>query len=155
MSNNINIEQTIEEVDINESSTVEDVDIVVNQTIEDVTITVNESDSSVDVNIVETVEPITISVEETVQNVNVSVDETVETVTIIVAEAPYIPIEWIDYVFQYEPSTETTVTGGTVIQYTAETTVYRFIPEPYVYANDAFYSSFDGTVVSNLLARRI
>ncbi len=149
------IQETIEEVQLTESSTVEAVDIVVNETIEDVNITVNESDSFVDVNIVETVEPITISVEETVQNVNVSVDETVETVNIQVAEAPYVPIKWIDYVFQYEPSTETTVTSGLVIQYTAETTVYRFIPEPYVYANDAFYSSFDGTVVSNLLVKRI
>ena len=125
MSNNINIEQTIEEVDINNSSTVEDV------------------------------EPITISVEETIQYVNVNVDETVETVTIELAEAPYIPITWTDYVFQYKPSTETPITGGTVIQYTADLTVYRFIPEPYVYADDAFYSNFDGTVVSNLLVRRI
>lgn len=155
MSSGINIEQTIEEVDINESSTVEAVDIVVNQTIEEVNITVNESDSSVYVNIVETVEPVTVTVEETVQNVNVSVDETVETVKIEVAEGAYVPLKWLDYVFQYEPSTETAVTGGLVIQYTADTTVYRFIPEPYVYENDAFYTDFDGTTLSNLLVRRI
>lgn len=151
----ITIEETIEDVQLTESSTVEAVDIVVNQTIEDVNITVNESDSSVDVNIVETVEPITVTIQEVLENVSVNVNETIETVTLELAEAAFIPIKWIDYVFQYEPSTETTVTGGSVIQYTAETTVYRFIPEPYVYADDAFYSSFDGTVVSNLLARRI
>lgn len=155
MSGNINIEQTIEEVDINESSTVEAVDIVVNQTIEDVNITVNESDSFVDVNIVETVEPITISIEEVLESVNVNVDETIETITIEVAEAPYIPLKWTDYVFQYEPSTETAVTGGSVILYTADSTIYRFIPEPYVYSEDAFYSSFDGITVTNLLVRRI
>lgn len=150
----ITIQETIEEVQLTESSTVEAVDIVVNETIEDVTITVNESDSSVDVNIIETVEPITVNIQEVLENVSVNVNETSETVNIQVAEVAHVPLKWIDYVFQYEPNTETTVTGGSVIQYTAETTVYRFIPEPYVYADDAFYSSFDGTTFSNLLVRR-
>lgn len=155
MSGNINIEQTIESIDINESSTVEDVDITINETVENVNIVVNESDSTIDVSIEETIEPVSISVEETAEYVTVNVEETVETVNIQVAEAPYIPLTWTDYVFQYEPSTETVVTGGSVIQYTADTTIYRFIPEPYVYADDAFYTDFDGTTLSNLLVRRI
>ena len=151
----ITIEETIEDVQLTESSTVEVVDITVNQTIENINVTVNESESTVQVEIIEIAEPATISVEETVQNINVSVDETVETVNIQVAEAPYIPLKWFNYVLQYVPSTETLITGGSVIEYTAETTVYRFIPEPYVYAEDAFYKGFDGVTLSDLLVSRV
>lgn len=107
--------------------------ITIEQIIEDVNITVNESDSTVQIDVV----------------------ETLESVNIQVAEAPYIPLKWIDYVFQYEPSTETIVAGGSVIQYTADNIVYRFIPEPYVYSGDAFYTDFDGTTLSNLLVTRL
>ena len=156
MSSGINIEQTIEEVDINESSTVEAVDIVVNQTIEQVNITVNESDSSVDVNIVETVEPVTVTVEETVQNINLSVEETVETVKIEVAEGAYVPLKWLDYVAYYPVVSETVLDNGEVLERHANnTTIYQFIPEPYVYSEDAFYTDFDGTTLSNLLVRRV
>lgn len=59
------------------------------------------------------------------------------------------------YLVQAEPSTETAITGGTVIQYDTDTeTVYRFVPDPYDYDTDAFYSTFDGSSVSNLIVSR-
>lgn len=64
-------------------------------------------------------------------------------------------LEFTLYLVQAEPSTKTVVTGGTVIQYDTDTeTVYRFIPDPYDYDNDAFYSSFDGVNVSDLIVSR-
>lgn len=64
-------------------------------------------------------------------------------------------LEFTLYLIQAQPSTETAITGGTVIQYDTDTqTVYRFVPEPYNYDADAFYSTFDGSSVSNLIASR-
>lgn len=64
-------------------------------------------------------------------------------------------VDWVEFAIQYKPSTETVVSGGTVIQYDSDTnTVYRFIPDPYDYDTDGFYQNFDGTNVSNLIVTR-
>lgn len=107
-------------------------------------------------------ENITITVEETNETVNIStstedvtvqIDEVTEDVTIL--EGSEVKA-WINYVTEYEPSTETSVGGGIVIEMTnSNGTVYRFIPEPYDYNEDKFYSNFDGTNLTNLLTKRI
>ena len=62
---------------------------------------------------------------------------------------------WGDYAILYEPSTETLITGGTVIDYSSQSeTIHRFIPEPYDYTLDAFYQSFDGLTLSGFITRR-
>lgn len=59
------------------------------------------------------------------------------------------------YLIQGKPSTETAVTGGTVIKYDTDTeTVYRFVPSPYDYSEDAFYTDFDGSNVTNIIVSR-
>ena len=60
-----------------------------------------------------------------------------------------------NYLINFEPSTEVVVSGGSVLQYDSYSeTVYRFIPDPYVFNNDAFYRNFDGTNVTNLIIAR-
>lgn len=89
--------------------------------------------------------------------VNIQVTETVQQVNVTVGDAaPIIAgVDWTNYALQYRPSTQTTITGGIVIQYESDTeTVYRFVPNPYDYDADAFYSGFDGTNLTGLLATR-
>jgi len=54
-----------------------------------------------------------------------------------------------------EPSLNTTLAGGEVLNYTLNgTTRYRFVPTTYNPTQDAFYATFDGTTLSNLVAKR-
>lgn len=66
---------------------------------------------------------------------------------------------WIYYVTSWDsaPAVNKVITGGTVFNYILNaTTRYRFVPEPYVSADDAFYSAFDsGTdTLSSLIISR-
>lgn len=53
------------------------------------------------------------------------------------------------------PTVAASISGGTVYQYTLDgVTRYRFVPDQYDAAQDAFYSSFDGTTLSDLITTR-
>lgn len=54
-----------------------------------------------------------------------------------------------------EPTLNTTTTGGEVYNYTLNgTTRYRFVPTVYNPTQDAFYSTFSGGILSNLITKR-
>lgn len=54
-----------------------------------------------------------------------------------------------------EPTLNTSITGGDVYNYTLNgTTRYRFVPSTYDATQDAFYKSFDGTTLSELIIAR-
>lgn len=64
---------------------------------------------------------------------------------------------WTLYAAQWDaaPSKVADIAGGSVWSYTHEGVArYRFVPSPYAAAQDAFYSDFDGTTLSGLLAAR-
>ena len=64
-------------------------------------------------------------------------------------------LPWFHYASSYQAGQETSITSGTVMEYTAgATTIFRFIPEPYIFSQDAFYQNFNGSILSNLLAKR-
>ena len=109
------------------------------------TVTVNETKQEVSVNIDQTSDQVNVDISQTVQQINVNAQSVVN-----------ITVQgWALYALHYEPSTETPVTGGTVIQYDSDTqTVFRFVPEPYNYDQDGFYSGFDGVTLSRLLTTR-
>lgn len=53
------------------------------------------------------------------------------------------------------PTLNATIASGAVYNYTLNgVTRYRLVPEPYLAANDAFWTSFDGTTLSGLVAAR-
>jgi hypothetical protein len=73
------------------------------------------------------------------------------------AVAEQIAQTWDGLVFNWsaQPTLVATLTGGQVWAYTlAGTTRYRMIPTPYVAAQDAFYSAFDGATLSNPIIAR-
>lgn len=62
---------------------------------------------------------------------------------------------WIEYVANYEPSIQISITGGLVIQYdNQKETVYRFVPDPYIYNQDSIYRNFNGVSLTNLITSR-
>jgi hypothetical protein len=63
-------------------------------------------------------------------------------------------LSWMDYAGW--PSVEAgTVAAGAVRSHTRQgVTVYRLIPEPYDDAQDAFYNTFSGGVLSGLIVTR-
>lgn len=53
------------------------------------------------------------------------------------------------------PAFNASVVGGDVYTYILDsTTRYRFVPVPYFAEQDAFYSTFDGMTLTNLIATR-
>lgn len=56
-----------------------------------------------------------------------------------------------------EPILTGTISSGDVYSYSYQngTTLYRLVPDPYLYANDAFYSNFDGFTLSNFIVNRV
>lgn len=54
------------------------------------------------------------------------------------------------------PTIEGNITGGTVYRYTYVdgTILYNFVPSPYDFQTDAFYSTFNGTSLTNLIKSR-
>lgn len=67
------------------------------------------------------------------------------------------PIDWIYLKEKWDapPTLNATISSGDVYNYTlGGVTRYRLVPEPYVAANDAFYTGFDGTTLSGLIAAR-
>ncbi len=54
-----------------------------------------------------------------------------------------------------EPTLNAAIAGGEVYNYVyGAVTYYRFVPDPYVAEDDAFYASFANPVLSGLIARR-
>lgn len=54
-----------------------------------------------------------------------------------------------------EPALNSTISGGEVYNYTLNwVTRYRFVPTTYNPTQDAFYATFDGTTLSNLIVAR-
>ena len=100
------------------------------------------------------VQPVSITPSFDVSVVAPSVQPVTVRPSMVVATGPKAPAAWIDYVGW--PSTALgTVEGGAVRSYTRGVdVVYRFIPDPYDAAQDAFYSHFDGGALSGLIAAR-
>lgn len=76
--------------------------------------------------------------------------DTIETIT-----SP--EYEWIDYIVGWTstPTYQASITGGSVFLYNMDMgNVYRFVPDPYNSLNDAFYSDFNGSSLSNFLVSR-
>lgn len=66
-------------------------------------------------------------------------------------------IAWSDLVASWttEPILNAAITGGEVYTYVyGATTYYRFVPTPYTSAQDQFFSGFDGTNLTGLVATR-
>ena len=66
-------------------------------------------------------------------------------------------LKWSDLATRWDdaPTLNAAITGGTVYNYTLDgVTRYRFVPTTYDAAADAFYSNFDGTTLSGLVAAR-
>jgi hypothetical protein len=61
---------------------------------------------------------------------------------------------WMDYVGFFSTAAGTTAAGDVRAYTKQSTTVYRLIPIPYDPAQDAFYSTFSGGVLSNLIITR-
>lgn len=142
--------------EVNETVTVtpvtEVVNITVDETIETVNITSTGGDD-VSVDIVESTSSVQITDNSTIEDINVEVVESSDNVKILIGEEIKT---WINYVTEYEPSTETNIDGGKVIQMNgAEETVYRFVPEPYTYNKDEIYENFNGLTLTNLITKRL
>lgn len=57
--------------------------------------------------------------------------------------------------FSQDPILAATITGGEVWEYVLNgVTRYRFVPNPYSYSGDAFYSTYTGGVLSGLIVAR-
>lgn len=68
-----------------------------------------------------------------------------------------LSLTWRQLVLEWSnsPTELAQVVGGTVFSYVLDgVTRYRFVPNPYNPELDAFYESFDGAVLSNLIAVR-
>ena len=64
---------------------------------------------------------------------------------------------WTDYATKWTapPEQIASITSGAVFTYTyGGATRYRLVPAPYSSVNDAFYSGFNGSVLSGFLVRR-
>ena len=64
---------------------------------------------------------------------------------------------WIDYATQWSitPTLIETTSEGSILSYmSGGVNKYRFVPSPYVPVEDAFYSEWDGSFLTGLLARR-
>ena len=67
----------------------------------------------------------------------------------------YTTWEYLVNNWSVEPVLNATITGGEVYTYILRgTTHYRFIPTTYDPTQDAFYSNFDGTNLTNLITTR-
>jgi len=63
--------------------------------------------------------------------------------------------EYLVYNWSSEPVLNATIAGGDVYDYELDgVTRYRFVPNPYDSTQDAFYSDFDGTNLTNLIVAR-
>tara|TARA_R110002012_G_scaffold284722_1_gene475600 strand:- start:517 stop:1131 length:615 start_codon:yes stop_codon:yes gene_type:complete len=63
--------------------------------------------------------------------------------------------EYLVYNWSSEPTLNTAIVGGDVYDYELDgVTRYRFVPNPYDSTQDAFYSDFDGTNLTNLIVTR-
>lgn len=86
-----------------------------------------------------------------------TVDATINTPATAAVSVFATPTTWIGLVTQFDaiPSFNATITGGDVYTYTYQSiTLYRFVPTPYTFADDAFYRVFDGVNVSNQVTAR-
>ncbi len=75
----------------------------------------------------------------------------------IVAYKEDIELSWSYLVSNWtvEPTLSTTIVSGDVYDYELDgVTRYRLVPEPYNSTQDAFYSDFDGTNLTNLITTR-
>jgi hypothetical protein len=73
------------------------------------------------------------------------------------ALARRIPLDWGYYATNWsvEPSLLASLPAGNVYSYTLNSvTRYRLVPTIYNPTQDAFYASFDGTTLTNLIAAR-
>ena len=63
--------------------------------------------------------------------------------------------EYLAYNWSEEPTIITTISSGDVYEYKLDdSTRYRLVPSPYDATQDAFYSNFDGTNLTNLITAR-
>lgn len=63
--------------------------------------------------------------------------------------------EYLAYNWSEEPTLITAISSGDVYEYKLdESTRYRLVPNPYNATQDAFYSDFDGTNLTNLITTR-
>jgi hypothetical protein len=63
--------------------------------------------------------------------------------------------EYLSYNWSEEPTLITAISSGDVYEYKLdESTRYRLVPNPYNPTQDAFYSDFDGTNLTNLITTR-
>lgn len=92
---------------------------------------------------------------------SVTVTETENTVLVqtgtIILENDISRLEWVDLLNTWttQPVLNVSITGGDVYDYVyGGTTYYRFVPSPYDSTLDRFFSGFDGTNLTGLLATR-
>ena len=72
-------------------------------------------------------------------------------------QGPAAPVTWSFYKDHWSsiPTTAGTTAAGSVLAYTLDgVTRYRLVPAPYDPAQDAFYTTFTGGVLSGLIAAR-
>jgi hypothetical protein len=154
--------------------TVDEVSIVVSPSVDSVTVTPAGSGDSVAVTINAITDDVTVAVATIVDDVMVAVTEQVDAVSVLVSDdsdkvivevssdigpqgpagADYDPTKsWFGLAVGAVPTGPTAIAGGRVFTYNyGTTTLYRFISTEN--SIDAFYSGFDGTNLSGLVASK-
>jgi len=154
--------------------TVDDVSIVVSPSVDSVTVTPASSGDNVAVTVDAITDDVTVAVTTSVDDVVVAVTEQVDAVSVLVsadsdnvfvevsseigpqgpAGADYDPTKsWFGLAVGAVPTGPTAIAGGRVFTYDyGTTTLYRFISTDNT--TDAFYSGFDGTTLTGLIATK-
>jgi len=114
--------------------------------------------SDIAITVSATSEPVSIDVSGPSEAVTITAQDTTESIHITATEgSSFVPDQdWVHLAIQYdELGTTTTVSGGVVTEYEYSFgTRYRFEPDADDNSLDAFYTNFDGSTVSGLVAAR-
>lgn len=97
------------------------------------------------------------NVQRAVASKTVSASEVDGLAQFVIDNAPGSTTTWSYYAttWSVEPTLNTTITGGTVYDYTLDgTTRYRFVPTVYDATEDAFYTTFGGGLLTGLIVSR-
>jgi hypothetical protein len=123
---------------------------------ETVSLTAQPESDAVAVAVSETVEQVSFTAAPAGESVTVAIAPQGDTVTLVVG-GQESQLRWSDLVTQWDvtPALSATIAAGSVYDYTLDgVTRYRLVPSPYSPAGDAFYATFAGGVLSNLVAAR-
>ena len=132
------------------------VSLAVSAPAETVAITVEPEADAVGLAVAETVEQVSVAVAPAGETVAVAIADQGDTVTLVVGETEG-ELAWNDLATRWDvaPAQTATIAAGSVFAYQLDgVTRYRLVTSPYTPAGDAFYATFTGGVLSDLVAAR-